>query len=98
MVRFNPGKRHKLFTKKRKEMKDKKQRELFRIYCENESMFILFGFSEAKRKEYCEQQYEDEKLFKRDPEKYIEMYFWFPVKIGTGFSGWFNSTFGNNIN
>ena len=59
----------------RKEMKDKKQRELFRIYCENESMFILFGFSEAKRKEYCEQQYEDEKLFKRDPEKYIEMYF-----------------------
>lgn len=56
-------------------MKDKKQRELFRIYCENESMFILFGFSEAKRKEYCEQQYEYEKLFKRDPEKYIEMYF-----------------------
>lgn len=56
-------------------MEDEKQRELFRIYCENESMFILLDFSEAKRKEYCEQQYEDEKLFEKDPEKYIEMYF-----------------------
>lgn len=56
-------------------MANEKERELIRINDDFSDMFNCLDFSEEKRKEYCEAEYEFEKLLETDPEKCIEMYF-----------------------